>query len=247
LFLPKYSFKTILRRDVIDRLIYDVVTRTHPDIVVKSNRQSPLCYTSTAETPGEIYLPRDPVEWAKAQGGGSFEDLLQLNGGLYRGAYNRNTLEHELSELKVSRARRRRTAYGKFMRSHRMLKGKKSEHQSIHPLIAEANASGRNVDCLRLMIYEWSSRPAQNQVFALLKQFGWHPAKPIPLYGRLASRAQARAEILFAAHLQELIGSKMQRLERKYRGATLRRRKEELLAEVAKSAGSQNLRRKYLK
>ena len=241
MFYPKHPKSKIAFWNKLDTLVFEAALKNNPDIRVRNSRCDPHAYKEPGMA-GYIGMPRDPVQWA-VFGGYWTERQLAPVAGLFK----RNTLEHEYAELELFRIRSRRTLYGKEMRKFKAICGKRSQHNGVHPLIAELNASGRSRTGVRMLIMDWHDQPGQNQVFRLLKQFGWTPSYGIPPFGRLANRAQLRVEKIFAPHFRSLIGTKIRHVERRYKGRALKRKKEEILDGATHYAGGDGLRRKYLK
>lgn len=241
MFMPKHPDKKIRFWDRLDMLVFKSALKHHPDIVVGGSRSCPYA-RKEPRSPGYIGMPKDPVKWAAPVGSWKHRQLSKV-----AGLFCRNTLEHEYAELRLFRIKSKRNGFGRFMRGFKAIFGKRSHHNGVQPLIAELNASGRCKEGVKMLIKDWSDQPGQNQIFALLKQFGWTPSYGIPVFGRVANRVQRRVERIFAPHFRELIGTQIKRVERKYRGRALKRKKEEILDGAACYAGGSGLRKKYLK
>lgn len=241
MFYPVHTLKQLRRWDRLDELVFESALKHNPDIRVISSRCGPHA-VRLPRSEGYIGMPKDPVKWALLGGYWDKRDLEPI-----KGTFKRNTLEHEYAELKLFRVRSKKTAYGKHMRSFKSIQSAQSHHNGVHPLIAELNVSGKCRYGIEVLRIDWQDQPGQNQVFPLLKQFGWTPCYGIPTFGKLSDKIQRRVEELFAPHFQTLISSKIRRIERKYKGRALKRKKEEVLYGATQYAGGKGLRRKYLK
>lgn len=242
LFLPRYDARTIELWNTIDNFVFLSALKHHPDIKVVRSRTGPCCILPQDRSVGQILMPVDPVKWGIQKLKHKKETIEKVSG-----VFRRNSLEHELAELKVARAKCSTGNYGQYMRAHKYLCGRRSDHVSIHPLVAELNASGRSIAGVTFVYSEWSNKPAQDKIFALLRQYGWTPYRGIPIYGRLSSKAQRAAERIFGGHYRSLIDTRMKHLERKYKGKALRRKIEEMLVDAPQTAGGYGLKQRYLK
>lgn len=241
MFVPRHPEEKLAVWDRLDQLVFESAMKYCPDIRVFGSRVGPFALREPG-TSGYIGMPKDPVIWSESSGWLSRKDLKEI-----AGTFRRNTLEHERSELRVFRERAKRTRYGKFMRSQKAIYGKGSNHNGVYPLIAELNVSGRSEKTVKMVMEDWGGIPAQDQVFAILKQFGWTPSSGLPNYGKVSTKAQRRVERVFAPHFRTLIDTQIKRIERRYKGKALRRKKEEILYGASQLAGGQGLRKKYLK
>jgi hypothetical protein len=243
MFLPRYKASKIKFWDRLDSKIYFNALRNNPKINVTSNRVGPYCVVVDKDI-NYVSLPKDPVKWELGLTKSNIKksDLVKV-----KGAFRRNSLEHEMAELKVGIDKCMFTEKGRSMQRHKFLYAKCGVHHSVHPLIAEFNASGRSITAMRVTESEWSKRPSQSKIVPLLKQFGWTPARGLPVYGSTTSKIQKRVEVFFGELYKKLIDTKVTYLERKYKGIVLRNKLQQLLEDAAENAGGRGLKRKYLK
>lgn len=240
MFVPRVAADKAKFWNRLDTLIYKSAVRNNRHIKVGSSFAAE-CRTDNIKD-AWIKLPKDPIKWATKKYIWAERTLKNV-----AGVYRRNTLEHELAEFRVGIGRHRRSSLGKVFRRYNVLECGLIAHNSVHPLIAEMNASGRTETSVRLVVKEWHRSTAQKEIFAVLRQFGWTPVYGLPVYGRRSDKIQKVAEKIFGSHYQKLIDRKVRHLERKYRGSALRRRKDRLLSRLEGVAGGSGLRRKYLR
>jgi hypothetical protein len=221
--IAEHTFKIRLR----NRLVKLMTARTHPFAVF------------SRDFTGFIGMPPDPVREAEVSG------YLGRGAKSGRGHYKMATLAHEFSELYVMHNKAKRNSFGKLLRKHKSLYDGCHDHSSAHPLIAELNHAGKCVPVLKAVLSEWSRAGAQAKVFAVMKQCGWTPVRGIPMYGRAAGAIQRKSEALFAPYFKKLMGRKIKRLERKYKGKALVKRLKLLLQDVKTYAGGAEFMKEF--
>lgn len=240
MFMPRVDPKKQKVKDRLSDLLFWNECRNSKDIRVMNCHVHP--HAQWIEGWGSfIGMPKDPVVEAKWLG----YCLKRID--QYAGFYRRATLEHEKAELYILRKKGlKRGKEGIKYRKQSAINDGYCDHSSVHPLIAEANASGRSPQMLKAMIHEWRPVPAQRKIYPLLKQYGWTPVTGLPMYGRIADRIQKAAEKIYQPYFRALIDSQLSRLERRYKGRALRKKKEGILAVAREYAGGKGLRKKYL-
>ena len=215
MFMPGHSPTKLRAQNKADQLIYDQARKHRPDILRLNSKAGP--YAARYDSKNTVIaLPKNPAAGRMTRA----TSRPDLRGA--EGTHNRAILEHENSEGVMEFAKGKNNARGKWARSQKAIRENGAVvHSSAHPLIAEANISGKNPKSLHDMRTGWGETAAQGKMYGVLKNHGWTPVNGLPLYGRASAKVQGKAEKIFSASGAQYLANQRRGLKSHFRGKRL--------------------------